>query len=581
MSGVTPGREAPLRMGRREGIMTMAGTISRRALSRRLVGGLLPRLVGGLLLGCAASLPTAAVLAGPAAASPAPRAAGGPSPAPGTVAAFGHLSNLGGAEPAGSAPAVGIAATPKPGGYWLAASNGGVFTFGNAPFFGSMGGKALVAPVVGIAADPATGGYWEVASDGGIFAFNAPFFGSMGGKALNAPIVGISAMSNGLGYWLVARDGGIFAFGRAPFFGSMGGKALVAPVVGIAADPATGGYWEVASDGGVFTFNSPFFGSMGGKALGAPIAGIAATSNGLGYRMVAMDGGIFAFGNASFLGSSAGPSYYEPPGGSSWTAPAVGIASAPGGYWVAYGARESPLGQAVASYLATRSGQVTAAVYDASTGQTFQLNPGVSQDTASIVKVDILATALAQAQASGRPLPAGEAALAVPMIEQSSNQAATALWNDVGGAPGVAAFDSVLGLSATTPGANGYWGLTTTTASDQVTIVRALAYPGPHLSGPSRSFETDLMEHVIAYQAWGVSAGTPTGATIALKNGWLPLAASDWQVNSIGWVSGAGTGASGNGYVIAVLTTGNPTMAYGIQTVQQVSSMASAVLTSG
>ena len=74
----------------------------------------------------------------------------------------------------------------------ISGSDGGVFAF-HAPFYGSMGGKALNEPIVGIAADPLTGGYWEVAADGGIFAFNAPFYGSMSGKALNEPIVGIAA----------------------------------------------------------------------------------------------------------------------------------------------------------------------------------------------------------------------------------------------------------------------------------------------------------------------------------------------------------------------------------------------------
>ena len=67
-------------------------------------------------------------------------------------------------------------------GYWVAASDGGIFSY-DAPFYGSMGGQPLNQPIVGIAADPRTGGYWEVASDGGLFAFNAGFFGSMGGQA--------------------------------------------------------------------------------------------------------------------------------------------------------------------------------------------------------------------------------------------------------------------------------------------------------------------------------------------------------------------------------------------------------------
>ncbi len=81
-----------------------------------------------------------------------------------------------------------------------------------------------------------TSGYWEVASDGGIFSFgDAQFYGSMGGKALNKPVVGIAATPDGQGYWEIASDGGIFSFGDAQFCGSMGGKALNEPVVGVAS----------------------------------------------------------------------------------------------------------------------------------------------------------------------------------------------------------------------------------------------------------------------------------------------------------------------------------------------------------
>ena len=96
----------------------------------------------------------------------------------------------------------------------------------------------LNAPVVGMAATPTGGGYWEVAADGGVFAFgNATYYGSMGSKHLNDPIVGMAAAPTGHGYWLAASDGGIFAFGSALFHGSKGGQPLNAPVVGIAADP--------------------------------------------------------------------------------------------------------------------------------------------------------------------------------------------------------------------------------------------------------------------------------------------------------------------------------------------------------
>jgi hypothetical protein len=123
-------------------------------------------------------------------------------------------------------PIVGMAVTPSGKGYWLVASDGGIFAYGDAQFYGSMGGKPLNLPVVGIAPDPATGGYWEVASDGGIFSFNAPFYGSTGAIHLNAPIVGMVPTINGGGYWFVASDGGVFNYGNAPFAGSLGGSGI-------------------------------------------------------------------------------------------------------------------------------------------------------------------------------------------------------------------------------------------------------------------------------------------------------------------------------------------------------------------
>ena len=86
-----------------------------------------------------------------------------------------------------------------------------------------------------MAVDDATGGYWLVASDGGVFAFSAPFLGSTGAIHLNAPVVAMTARADGLGYWLVASDGGVFAYGTAPFLGSMGGSHLNKPVVAVAS----------------------------------------------------------------------------------------------------------------------------------------------------------------------------------------------------------------------------------------------------------------------------------------------------------------------------------------------------------
>jgi Fibronectin type III domain/IPT/TIG domain len=199
------------------------------------------------------------------------------------------------------------ASSPCAGRYWEDASDGGVFSFGHARFYGSMGGRTLNKPMVGMAATPDCKGYWLVASDGGVFSFgDAIFYGSMGAHHLNKPIVGMESTPDGKGYWLVASDGGIFSFGDATFFGSTGSLRLNAPVVGMADLPNGGGYWLVASDGGVFSFGAArFHGSMGSHRLNDKVVGIASTEAGLGYWFISADGGVFSFGDAHYHGSTA------------------------------------------------------------------------------------------------------------------------------------------------------------------------------------------------------------------------------------------------------------------------------------
>jgi len=201
-------------------------------------------------------------------------------------------------------PPVPVGASGGVGGYWLSAADGGIFSFGNARFYGSMGGHPLNEPVVGMAATPTGGGYWEVASDGGIFSFgNARFYGSMGGHPLNEPVVGMAATPTGGGYWEVASDGGIFSFGNARFYGSMGGHPLNRPVVGMAATPTGGGYWEVASDGGIFTFGgAAFSGSAAGTPGGLGAVALLPARAGDGYDVVNVLGTVTAFGDAPLLG---------------------------------------------------------------------------------------------------------------------------------------------------------------------------------------------------------------------------------------------------------------------------------------
>jgi len=117
----------------------------------------------------------------------------------------------------------------------------------------SIAPLALNAPVVGMAATPTGKGAWRVASDGGIFTSgDAHFYGSTGGMHLNQPIVGMATTRSGKGYWLVAADGGIFCFGDAKFHGS-GGSKFFGVVIDMAPGSNGRGYWLLNSVGQVPT----------------------------------------------------------------------------------------------------------------------------------------------------------------------------------------------------------------------------------------------------------------------------------------------------------------------------------------
>ncbi len=198
------------------------------------------------------------------------------------------------------------AAPPVLSAYWLVASDGGIFSFGGAPFYGSTGTMTLNEPVVAMAGTPGSKGYWLVASDGGVFSFgDAQFHGSMGAVHLNRPIVDMAAAPTGGGYWLVASDGGIFAFGSARFHGSTGNETLNQPIVSMTPTADGQGYWFTAADGGVFAFgDATYDGSLGGVPQSRPIVAMASDSRGNGYWFTNSNGAVSAFGKATYWGSA-------------------------------------------------------------------------------------------------------------------------------------------------------------------------------------------------------------------------------------------------------------------------------------
>ena len=185
-------------------------------------------------------------------------------------------------------------------------------------------------------------------------------------------------------------------------------------------------------------------------------------------------------------------------------------------------------------------------------------------DSASVVKVTILAALLHEALDQHRHLTGAEAARASAMMTYSDNDAASALWAELGHTY-LRHFLDLAGMTQTALGPAGSWGLTQITAEDEVLLLRLLLAPNPVLDTSARDYTLHLMAHVIPAQRWGIPAGAPTNLAVHLKNGWLPLHAHGWRVHSIGCFTGRG-----GGYSIVVLTQNNPTMAYGIRTIEAI-----------
>ena len=226
-------------------------------------------------------------------------------------------------------------------GYWLVGSDGGIFTFGDAQFYGSTGALALQRPVVGITPTANDGGYWLVASDGGIFSFgNAGFYGSIPGlglapagstnpERLNAPIVGMVPSADGGGYFMVASDGGVFAFGDAKFEGSCPGiGGCSGAAVAVMPDASGNAYWLVTATGNVYTFgDAAYYGEPGAQTV--PVTGAVSTRDGGGYWLLFANGVVAPYGDAGSLGGPVGAVEGVDP------ATAIFSTSDGAGYWVA------------------------------------------------------------------------------------------------------------------------------------------------------------------------------------------------------------------------------------------------------
>jgi Beta-lactamase enzyme family len=232
------------------------------------------------------------------------------------------------------------------------------------------------------------------------------------------------------------------------------------------------------------------------------------------------------------------------------------------------------LSRALDGALGTNAARFSLSIRDLTTGSSFTYHPGVRVATASIIKVDFLIGLLLRAQKEDRGLTTAEKNLAQPMIHVSSNEAATAIFDEIGGYSAFNATNRELGLKDTTDGTSG-WGTTRTSAKDQIKVLEGLTSSHSPLTAASRRYVLDLMEHVASDENWGVSAASAPGEPFAVKVGVLSRAADDytWIVNCIGRVMNGG-----HTFLIAAISDQNADEQGGKDRIEKASTLAVSVL---
>jgi Beta-lactamase enzyme family len=230
----------------------------------------------------------------------------------------------------------------------------------------------------------------------------------------------------------------------------------------------------------------------------------------------------------------------------------------------AHPAMARKLSAAIKTALQGRRSTTAVGVYDRKHKLSCWVGSTRHYDSASTVKVTVLGALLRKAIEQHRLLTAHEKSLAYAMITRSDNNATTALWHSIGRSR-LQHFLNLVGMKHTMLGPGGYWGLTQITAHDEMLLLTKLTAHNSVLTDRARSYELYLMNHVTPSQRWGAPAGAPAGARIHVKNGWLPRSTHGWRIHSLGTFDGGG-----RDYMIVLLSHDNPSMAYGITSIERV-----------
>ncbi|WP_413798073.1 serine hydrolase [Streptomyces iranensis] len=220
------------------------------------------------------------------------------------------------------------------------------------------------------------------------------------------------------------------------------------------------------------------------------------------------------------------------------------------------------LSEGIDSALDGSTATTAISLHDRTTNTTCTLDADRTFDSASTVKVTVLATLLWDAQKDDRALTQEEKDRATAMITKSDNDATTALWKQLG-TDKINGFLRAAGMTNTVLDSERHWGLTQITANDEEKLLDLVTHANPVLGEDSRGYILKLTSEVIPSQRWGTPAGAPDDAQVHVKNGWLERATNGWRVHSLGAFTGGG-----HDYTITVLSQDNTTMDDGIANIE-------------
>ena len=202
---------------------------------------------------------------------------------------------------------VAMATSATGNGYYLVSSFGGVYNYGDAPFYGSLARTHISSPIVGFALATGSTGYYLLAANGEVYSFGgARYFGSPAGIQMTAAAAAIAVTPGDQGYWVVTKAGTVYSYGDARPLSNLRVDPATMPVVAIEPTATGNGYWIATARGNVFNYgDAGFHGSLARRVLPAPVTAFAATPSGAGYYLVTSKGNVFNLGDARFYGSSA------------------------------------------------------------------------------------------------------------------------------------------------------------------------------------------------------------------------------------------------------------------------------------